>query len=115
MRIYYHGAYEKADVPSGAPVESTENEAKSVFARLADEGSFLGILLGGERTLQLHRQADGTLHAEVLKEVERVIRFCTVNVPLAELLIEAAFRGEDFEQKIAFSRVTWSDDTLKTA
>jgi hypothetical protein len=77
MRIYHHGAYKKIDVPSAAPVESTEDEAKSVFAPLADEGSFIGILLGGGRTLQLYRQADGTLHAEVLKEAERAIRFAS--------------------------------------
>src|SRR5688572_4150427 len=101
MRIFYHGAYQKPDVPSAAPIESNDAEAKNVFARLSGEGSFLGILLRADHTLQLYRNSDGTLHAEVLSEAKRTIRYCTVNVPLAELLIEAAFRGENLEQKIA--------------
>ncbi|MCW5548110.1 MAG: hypothetical protein KIT44_04030 [Opitutaceae bacterium] len=115
MRIFYHGAYQKSDVPSAAPIESSETEAKSIFARLSGEGSFLGILLRADHTLQLYRKSDGTLHAEVLNEPKRTIRYCTINVPLAELLIEAAFRGESLEQKIAFARVTWNDDHLQSA
>ena len=115
MRIFYHGAYQKPDVPAAAPIESTEDETKNAFARLSDEGSFLGILFAPGQTLQLYLNSDGTLHAEVLKEAERTIRFCVVNVPLAELLVEAAFRGEDLEQKIAFARITWNDDTLRSA
>ncbi len=115
MRIFYHGAYQKPDVPSAAPIESTEDETKNTFAHLSDEGSFLGILLGADQTLQLYRKSDGTLLAEVLNKASRTIRFCTVNIPLAELLVEAAFRGEDLEQKIAFARITWNDDTLQSA
>lgn len=118
MHIFYSGysgAYHASDVPSDSPIEAGEDVAKSVFAGICDEDSFLGIILGGGRTMQLYRQADATLHAEVLNEEALSIRYCTVNTPLAELLIEAAFRGEDFEQKIAFSGVTWNDDTLKNA
>lgn len=115
MRIFYHAAYENTDVAPTSPVEASEDSARNVLARLEGEGSFLGILLSGERTLQLCRQADGTVYAEVLRTEELAIRYCVVNVPLAELLVEAAFHGEDFEQKIAFSNVTWNDDTLKKA
>ena len=84
MRIYYSGAYKKSDVLASSPIEASENEAKSVFARLGDDGSFIGVMLGGGKTLQLCFKPDGTLHAEVLKEEQLRIRYCTVNVPLAE-------------------------------
>ena len=51
--------------------------------------------------------------AEILKQEGLAIRYCTVNMPLGELLIEAAFRGEDLEQKIAFARIAWKDDVLR--
>lgn len=115
MRIFYHGAHGKDDVPAASPVEADESEARGVLARLGPSGTFMGILLSPGRTLQFYIKSDATVHAEVLKEEEMQTRSTTVTVPLAEQLIEAAYRGEDFEQKIGFSRVTWHDEKLKRA
>lgn len=113
MRIYYHAAYKRSNVPPSAPIEATEDEAKNILARFLGHRSFMGILLGTDRTLQLYRKADGAFPAEILNQADLTVRYCVVNIPLAEMLIEAAFRNEDFEEKIAFSRVVWSDKTLK--
>jgi len=115
MRIFYHGAHGRDDVQAASPVEADESEARAVLARLGPSGSFLGVLLSQGRTLQLYFNPDATIHAEVLKEEELDIRSTTVTVPLAELLLEAAYRNEDFERKIGFSRVTWHDEKLKRA
>ncbi len=73
----------------------------------------MGIRLSPEEVLQFYFNSDATVHAEVLKEEEMETRSTTVTVPLGELLIEAAYRGEDLEQKIAFSRVIWTDEKLR--
>jgi hypothetical protein len=115
MLIYYHGSHHRDDVLSDAPIDVDEVEAKSVLAGIYEERSFLGVVMGEGRTLQLYRQADGSLHAEVLETPSHTIRYCSVNDALAELLIEAAFRGDDFEDKIAFARLKWNDENLKRA
>ncbi len=115
MRIFYHGAYGRDDVPAASPIEAEESEARGVLARLSSSGSFMGVLFSPGKTLQLYINPDATVHAEVLKEEEMETRSALVSIPLAELLVEAAFRGEDIEQKIAFSRVIWHDEKLKRA
>ena len=112
MRIYYHGAYQRPDVLVSAPLEASEQQANAIFARLHEPRACLGIELGDGRTLQLYYEEEGAWHAEVLTEKTLATRSCRLNTPLAELLIEAAFRGEDFEQKIAFAAVTWKDEPL---
>jgi hypothetical protein len=112
MLIYYCGAYKRQDVIPSAPIELGEAETKTIFAGLEDAGSFLGVGIAPEKFLQLYLQEDGTVHAEILDSRTLSTRYCTVNIPLAEFLIEAAFRREDFEEKIAFSRVVWRDEIL---
>jgi hypothetical protein len=112
MLVYYCGAYNRQDVLASAPIELGEADTKRVFAGIVDDGSFLGVKFAPGWSLQLYQQKDGTVHAEILDSGALRTRYCTVNEPLAELLIEAAFRREDFEQKIAFSRVVWRNDIL---
>ncbi|WP_324726110.1 hypothetical protein [Actomonas aquatica] len=100
-------------MPAATPVEADESEARGVFARLGPKGSFMGIRLSPETVLQFYFNLDATVHAEVLKEEEMETRSTTVTVPLGELLIEAVYHGEDLEQKIAFSRVSWTDEKLR--
>ena len=113
MRIFFHGAHGKADVPSASPIEANEAEARGIYVRLGPARSFMGIVLSPGTIFQLYFNSDGTVHAEVLKEEEMKTHSTTVTVPLGELLIEAAYRGDDLEQKIAFSRVTWADEKLR--
>ena len=114
MQIFYCGAYLKPDVSASEPVDVTEEDARNVFARLGPrEDCFLGVLLGDGRTLQLRFNSDGTVYTEVLTETDLSFRHCMLNVPLAERLVEAAFRGENFEEKIAFAQIVWADDSLK--
>lgn len=113
MLIYHHGAHGLDDVLSSSPAEADEAEARNVFARITSPGGFMGIRLSPDRIFQFYLNPDGTVHAEVLNEERQETRSTSVNIPLAELLIEAAYSGEDFEHKIGFARLSWHDEKLK--
>lgn len=116
MQIYYCDAYNIPDVEASSPIEATEAEAQNVFSRIHHAGSFIGIVLGADKVFQMFRKPGGShgppIHAEILDRKNLTIRYCELNTPLAELLIEAAFRNEDFEEKIAFARLEWNDEAL---
>jgi hypothetical protein len=114
MRICYEGDRDMPDIYPRFAVEATEAEAKTAFARLGDCGSSFNVLLSERRHisdwLMLRCESKDTWTAEFITEDHRARRYCTVTRDLAALLIEAAFRGEGFEAKIAFSGATWRDD-----
>lgn len=116
MKIYYCNANKRPDVEAAFPIEATEAEAKKVFSSLNVNGSFIGVVLGNNKVFQMHYKSRGAygppIHAEILDMKNLTIRYCEVNTPLAELLFEAAFRNENFEEKIAFARLEWNDEAL---
>lgn len=107
------------DVYPRFAIEASEAKAKTIFARLVDRESSFNVLLSERRRpedwLMLRCESQDTWIAEFIKEDRQALRYCIVTRRLAELLIEAAFRQEEFEAKIAFSGTTWSEneDALK--
>jgi hypothetical protein len=89
-----------------ASVES----AKRVLGSLQKPGSYLGVLLEDGRLLRFFRDKNSPLRVEIMREEEELARVATLNLPLAELLLEAAYAGEDLEGKIAFARLKWSTE-----
>lgn len=114
MKIFFFDAYERSDVDASEAIEASESEAQNIFARLNGTDAYIGIFLEDDRVLHLREEESGLVYAEILNSKNRSIRFCTVNAPLAELLIEAAYRKENFEEKIGFARLTWTDGVLKS-
>lgn len=82
-------------------------EAARVFAHLIRAGSFFGIHLTDQRTLQVYLERCGTTHLEILDRIQGETLSATVNTPIAEAAIEAAFAEKDVPMELAVFFLNW--------
>jgi len=107
MKVFYYNSETAEEIPSEHPVEMSLAEASRIFSSLVRAESFLGILLSEQNVLQIYLESGGDTRLEVLDESKRETLSATVNTPIAEAAIEAAFSGLDVESELGMFFLKW--------
>jgi hypothetical protein len=112
LNIFYFNAHSGASIPATAPILSNLTAANRTLHTIRGDGSFLGIIVSDETTVQFSKEQNDRIWVEKLNTVQRKTRGCHVSAAIAEQALEAVFRGGDLEQVLVPYSVTWEDGTL---
>jgi hypothetical protein len=113
MKIFYSDYQKKKHVLSSQPEEINHIDARVTLNRLRKEGSFMGIFLQNQDILQLIREREALITVELISKKTGVIEKTTVNIPMAEYAVEAAFSQSDVKSALDEFFVKWTTVSRK--
>ena len=108
MRIFYADYATGVSVPSEKCIGMDYADARRILNKLRTTGSFIGAWMSETKVLQMACENGGTFHLEVLDVLARSASVAKVNLPIAEIALEAAYESKDIESALAEFLLDWS-------
>jgi hypothetical protein len=112
MKSFFYDSYAGKEVSAAQPIEMTLDECLRTLNRFRKEGSFLGVLLDGNRVFQIRREHDGLFWVEILDRQQRLADGCVSNLPVAEFALTAAMEGRPIKEALSEYRLNWERNAV---